>query len=98
MRRFSATESRGKIPRPCGTMRTPRRDTRCAVIPVTSAPSMRTWPCAIGVKPDQTARQRRLAHSVASEQCDDLAHVDRQRYTLNDRRRPVAEMNVLDGE
>ncbi len=49
-------------------------------------------------QPDQTAGQCRLADSVATEQGNHLTHIDRERDPLHDRRRTVAEINVVDGE
>ena len=49
-------------------------------------------------QPDQTTGQRRLANPVAAEQGHHLPHGDREGDSLHDRRRPVAEMNVVDDE
>ena len=85
MRRFSSTVRRGKMPRPCGTMRTPRRETRCAVIPVTSVAVDADAATRDRGQPDQSTRQRRLADPIAAEQGDNLARIDGERDALDDR-------------
>ena len=71
---------------------------RCAGCPVISWPSKKTRPLVVGTNPRHGTRQRALARTVGTQDGENGARIHREGDAEEGARRPVANIEVLDGE